>query len=129
MASSTLHFDGITGSHLRQPGFVSLHMDPCVWILPGPSPVKSASPVDVPTKLRTAVAEPLCTCSRNSNGSLETTEKCSRGVGVHVDDLVGGGNLTFQKAVQWLRTELVIGIWDQSRFRFRGRELSQEYNR
>ena len=50
-------------------------------------------------------------------------------LGVHVDDLVGGGNLTFQKAVQWLRTELVIGIWDQSRFRFRGRELSQEYNR
>ena len=27
-------------------------------------------------------------------------------LGVHVDDLVGGGNLAFQKAVQWLRTEL-----------------------
>ena len=48
---------------------------------------------------------------------------------VHVDDLVGGGNLAFQKAVQWLRTELEFGTWEQSRFRFRGRELSQEYNR
>ena len=27
------------------------------------------------------------------------------------------------------RTELDLGTWDQSRFRFRGRELSQEYNR
>ena len=47
--------------------------------------------------------------------------------GVHVDDLVGGGNLVFQKAVQWLRTE--FGTWEQSRFRFRGRELCQDYNR
>ena len=49
-------------------------------------------------------------------------------LGVHVDDLVGGGNLAFQKAVQWLRTELEFGTWEQSRFRFRGPELSQEYN-
>ena len=26
-------------------------------------------------------------------------------LGVHLDDLDGGGNLTFQKAVQWLRSE------------------------
>ena len=38
-------------------------------------------------------------------------------------------NLVFQKAVQWLRIELEFGTWEQSRFRFRGRELSQEYNR
>ena len=50
-------------------------------------------------------------------------------VGVHVDDLLGGGNLAFQKAVQWLQTELEFGTWDHSRFRFRGRELCQEYNR
>ena len=30
---------------------------------------------------------------------------------------------------EWLRTELEFGTWDQSGFRFRGRELSQEYNR
>ena len=44
-------------------------------------------------------------------------------------DLVGGGNVVFQKAVQWLRTELEFGTWEQSRFRFRGRELCQDYNR
>ena len=27
-------------------------------------------------------------------------------LGVHVEDLVGGGNLVFQKAVHWLRTEI-----------------------
>ena len=37
--------------------------------------------------------------------------------------------LFFQKAGQWLRTELEFGTWDQSRFRFRGQELSQEYGR
>ena len=63
------------------------------------------------------------------DGSLETTEKCPRSVGSHVDDLVGGGNLTVQKAVQWLRTELEFGTWEQSRFRFRGRELCQEDSR
>ena len=28
---------------LRQAGFVTLQIDPCVWILPAPSPVKSVS--------------------------------------------------------------------------------------
>ena len=42
---------------LRHAGFVSLQMDPCVWILPACSPAKHVSPVDVPTKLKTAVAD------------------------------------------------------------------------
>ena len=42
---------------LRQAGFVSLQMDPCVWILPASSPVKHVSPVDVPTKLKAAIAD------------------------------------------------------------------------
>ena len=50
-------------------------------------------------------------------------------LGVHFDDLGGGGNLTFQIGVQWLRTKLEVGTFDQSRLRFRGRELSQEHNR
>ena len=37
-------------------------------------------------------------------------------LGVHVDHLLGGGNLAFQRAVQWLRTELEFGAWEQSRF-------------
>ena len=35
----------------------------------------------------------------------------------------------FKKAVQWLRTELEFGTWDQGRFRFRGWDSSQEYDR
>ena len=31
--------------------------------------------------------------------------------------------------MQWLRTELELGTWEQSRFRFRGRELCQDYKR
>ena len=42
---------------LRQAGVVSLQMDNCVWILPASSPVKGVSPVDVPTKLKAAVAD------------------------------------------------------------------------
>ena len=49
-------------------------------------------------------------------------------LGVHVDDLVVGGNLTFQKSCGMVGTELESGTWDQSRFRFRARELSQDYN-
>ena len=44
-------------------------------------------------------------------------------LGVHVDDLVGGGNLTFQKSCAMVGTELESGTWDQSRFRFRAPEL------
>ena len=42
---------------LRQAGFVPLQMDPCIWILPAASPVKGVAPVDVPTKLKAAVAD------------------------------------------------------------------------
>ena len=91
--------------------------------------MKRVSPVDVPTKLKAAAVDssvlpaPL---RRTAGNDREMFKVCW---GVHVDDLVGGGNLAFQKAVQWLRTELESGTWEQSRFRFRGRELCQEYNR
>ena len=83
-----------------------------------------------PTKLKTAAAD--------SSASPETEVRMDRwklqrrvqGVlGVHVDDLIGGGNITLQKAVQWLWTELEFDPWEQSRLRFRGREPSQEYSR
>ena len=41
---------------LREAGFVSLQMDPCVWILPASSLVKGVSPVDVSTKLKATVS-------------------------------------------------------------------------
>ena len=98
---------------VRQAGFVSLQMDPCVWILPAPSPVKSVSSVDVPTKLRTAVADPSVPIVPEIRTDRGTRQRNVQGVlGVHADDLIGGGSLTFQKAVQWLRTELEHGTWD-----------------
>ena len=131
---------------LRQAGFVPLQMDPCIWILPAASPLKGAAPVDVPTKLKAAVVDSSVSPVSDSSVSPVADSSLSHvpeirkvrwkrqrnvlGVlGVHVDDLVGGGNLAFQTAVQWLRTELEFGTWEQSRFRFRGRELSQKYNR
>ena len=95
-----------------------------------PRSVKNVSPVDVQTKLKAAVAD--SSVSRVPEIRMDRWERqrnVQEGLEVHVDDLVGGGNLAFQKAVQWLRTELEFGTWDQSRFRFRGRDLSQEYNR
>ena len=103
---------------LRQAGFVPFRS------------VKSVSSVDVPTKLRTAVAD--FSVSPATETRTDRWERQSNVQGVlpaHVDDPVGGGNLTLHRAVQWLPTELVFGIWDQSRFRFRGTELSQKYNR
>ena len=92
--------------------------------------MKHVSPVNVPTKLKAAVADFSGSPVPESQMDRWKRQKNVQGVlGVHVDDLVGGGNLAFQKAVQWLRTELEFGTWEQSRFRFRGRELCQEYNR
>ena len=115
---------------LRQAGSVSLQVDPCVWILPASSPTKHVSPVNVPTKLKTAVADSSVSHVPETQMDRWKRQRNVQGVlGVHVDDLLGGGNLAVQKAVQWLRTELEFGTWEQSRFRFRGRELCQEYNR
>ena len=115
---------------LRQAGFVSLQMDPCVWILSASSPAKHVSPVNVPTKLKTAVADSSASPVPEIQTARWKRQRNVQGVlGVHVDDLIGGANLAFQKAVQWLRIELELGTWEQSRFRFRGRELCQEYNR
>ena len=92
---------------LRQAGFVSLQMDPCVWILPASSPVKHVSPVDVPTKLKAAVVDSSVLLVLETQMDRWKRQRNVQGVlGVHVDDLVGGGNLAFQKAVQWLGLNL-----------------------
>ena len=115
---------------LRQAGFVSLHMDPCVWILPASSPAKHVSPVNVPIKLITAVADSFLSHVPETQMDRWKRQRNVQGVlGCHVDDLLGGRNLPFQKAEQWLRTELEFGTWQQSRLRFCGRELCQEYSR
>ena len=65
-----------------------------------PVPVKSVSPVDVPTKLRTAVANSSVSPVPEIRTDRWKRQRSVQGVlGVHVDDLVGGGNLTFEKTV------------------------------
>ena len=127
MASSMHHFDGTRGS--AEP-FSKLVLFRCRVFRFCLRPVKSVSSVDVPTKLRTAVADSSVSPVPDIRTDLWKRQRNVQGVlGVHVDDLAGGGNLTFQKAVQWFRSELEFGTWDQSLFRFRGRELSLECNR
>ena len=46
-------------------------------------------------------------------------------IGVHVDDLIGGRNAKFQKAIARLKAEPKCGAWKPTKFRFRGRELEQ----
>ena len=67
---------------LRQAGFVSLQMDPCVWIIPASSLVKHVFSCQRANQVESSRCRFLCvTCSRNSHGALETTEKFPRCVG------------------------------------------------
>ena len=81
--------------------------------------MKGVSSVDVPTKLGTPVADSSVSPATIIRMDRWRQRQDQGVLGVHVEDLVGGGNLAFQKAVQWLRTEVEFGTWDQSRFRFR----------
>ena len=86
---------------LRQAGFASLQMDPCVWILFASSPLKGVVPVDVPTKLKAAIADSSVSPVPEIRLDRWKRQRNVLGVlGVHVDDLLGG-------------------------VRFRGRELCQ----
>ena len=72
---------------LRQAGFVSLQMDPCVQILPASCPVKHVSPVDVPTKLKAAFADSSVSPVPETQMDRWTRQRNVQGVsGVHVDD-------------------------------------------
>ena len=74
-------------------------MGPCVWILPASSPAKHVSLVDVPTMLKTAVAHSSVLPVPETQMDRWKRQRNVHGVlGVHVDGLVGGGNLAFQKS-------------------------------
>ena len=94
-------------------------MDECVWILADDVTADRKGVKDVPRYLR----------ERMTGEQTTTTGWPTREVhgvlGVHVDDLIGGGDHRFQKAIMWLKTELEFGAWEQTKFRFRGRELEQ----
>ena len=46
-------------------------------------------------------------------------------LGVHVDDVIGGGDETFDRIMTTVRTEFDFGAWDVGNFRFKGRQISQ----
>ena len=47
---------------------------------------------------------------------------------MHVDDVIGGGNETFDRIMTAVRKEFDFGAWDVGNFRFRGRQISQMPN-
>ena len=49
-------------------------------------------------------------------------------LGVHVDDMIGGGNETFNRVMTVVRKEFDFGSWDIGNFRFKGRRFSQMPN-
>ena len=50
-------------------------------------------------------------------------------LGVHVDDVIGGGNEIFDRIMTTVRKEFDFGAWDVGNFRFKGRQISQMPNR
>ena len=46
-------------------------------------------------------------------------------LGVHVDDMIGGGNETSNRVMTAVRKEFDFGSWDIGNFRFKGRQFSQ----
>ena len=49
-------------------------------------------------------------------------------LGVHVDDVIGGGDETFDRILTAVRKEFDFGAWDIGSFRFKGRQISQMPN-
>ena len=49
-------------------------------------------------------------------------------LGVHVDDVIGGGDETFDRIMTAVRKEFDFGPWDVGNFRFKGRQISQMPN-
>ena len=49
-------------------------------------------------------------------------------LGVHVDDVIGGGDETFDKIMTAVHKEFDFGAWDIGNFRFKGHQISQMPN-
>ena len=47
---------------------------------------------------------------------------------MHFDDVIGGGNQTFDRIMTTVRKEFDFGAWDVGNFRFKGRQISQMPN-
>ena len=44
---------------------------------------------------------------------------------MHVDDVIGGGDGTFDRIMTAVRKKFDFGAWDVGNFRFKGRQISQ----
>lgn len=108
---------------LRQAGFVPLQTDECVWILSETLKTEQGSK-DVAQTLRDRVNE-VPTLSTTSDKHWQPRRVVHGILGVHVDDLIGGGDQLWEKAIRWLKSELEFGVWETRKFTFRGRELEQ----
>ena len=49
-------------------------------------------------------------------------------LGVHVDDVIGGGDETFDRIMTAVHKEFDFGAWDIGNFRFKGHQISQMPN-
>ena len=49
-------------------------------------------------------------------------------IGVHVNDMIGSGNKTFNRVMTAVLKEFDFGSWDIGNFRFKGRQISQMPN-
>ena len=56
---------------------------------------------------------------------LRKSRKIHGVLGVHVDDVIGGGDETFDRIMTAVRKEFDFGAWDIGSFRFKGRPISQ----
>ena len=56
---------------------------------------------------------------------LQKSGKIHGVLGMHVDDVIGGGNETFDRIMTTVRKEFDFGAWDVGNFRFKGRQISQ----
>ena len=54
---------------------------------------------------------------------LQKSGKIHGVLGVHVDDVIGGGNETFDRIMTAVRKEFDFGAWDVGNFRFKGRQM------
>ena len=59
---------------------------------------------------------------------LQKSGKIHGVLGVHVDDVIGGGNETFDRIMATVRKEFDFGAWDVGNIRFKGRQISQMPN-
>lgn len=83
---------------------------------------------EVPRRLRAGV-EPPEDDGTPDVGPWALHRKVHGVLGVHVGDLLGGGEVRFQRAIKWLRHGLEFGVWGQTKFRCRGRVLEQSYDK